>query len=125
MSFQIRQSLDSPVPISISELDKEAAELWGKAVHPKDYAYPDLKPEKFDSIKEELNFYFGITNWFDMIGWHIHSGLNSWDAIRDKILEYFGNVPEEELKAYRPIWGYVELVNLWQSKGYIPVTLID
>ena len=64
--------------LTMAELDKEAAEFWGKEVHPKHYANPF--PDKVASEDAPLSEIIRIehenarnnsSNWFDIIGWNI------------------------------------------------------
>ena len=64
--------------ITMAELDKEAAEFWGKEVHPKHYAnpFPDKKISKDTPYSEAVriereNAMNNVSNWFDVIGWNI------------------------------------------------------
>ena len=64
--------------LTMAELDKEAAEFWGKEVHPKHYAnpFPDKKISKDASYSEAIrieheNARNNFSNWFDIIGWNI------------------------------------------------------
>ena len=64
--------------LTMAELDKEAAEFWGKEVHPKHYAnpFPDKKISEDASYSEAVqiereNAWNNNFNWFDIIGWNI------------------------------------------------------
>ena len=64
--------------LTMAELDKEAAEFWGKEVHPKHYAnpFPDKKASEDAPLSEKIrieheNARNNISNWFDVIGWNI------------------------------------------------------
>ena len=64
--------------ITMAELDKEAAEFWGKEVHPKHYAnpFPDKIADERASFAERMkiereNAWNNNFNWFDIIGWNI------------------------------------------------------
>ena len=64
--------------LTMSELDKEAAEFWGKEVHPKHYAnpFPDKKVGEGASYSEAVriereNALNNVHNWFDVIGLNI------------------------------------------------------
>ncbi len=122
-SFQILDKNNNP--IAINELDKEACELWNKAVDTKQYAYPEVKPEKFESYKDSFNFYCGLTNWFDKIGWKIAQGRESWNTIKEEILEPFKEFSKDEIDNYLPVAGYINLINHWESKGYTPKQIIE
>ena len=64
--------------LTMAELDKEAAECWGKEVHPKHYAnpFPDKVADERASFAERMkiereNAWNNNFNWFDIIGWNI------------------------------------------------------
>ena len=64
--------------LTMGELDKEAAEFWGKEVHPKHYAnpFPDKVADERASFAERMkiereNAWNNNFNWFDIIGWNI------------------------------------------------------
>ena len=64
--------------LTMGELDKEAAEFWGKEVHPKHYAnpFPDKVADEGASLSERMQVQFenarnNACNWFDVIGWNI------------------------------------------------------
>lgn len=116
MKFQIRSSDGRPVPFY--ELDKEAAELWGKPVSTEEYASP----------------YTSDTNWFDSIGWAIANPINyteGWEDVKctlwtiqsKELFRYLYafqamNTAIEAIKRYlRP---YYNLIDLWESEGYTP-----
>ena len=54
--------------LTMSELDKEAAEFWGKEVDPKNYAnpFPEVEGNSFAAIR--ANSLNNAQNWFDIIG---------------------------------------------------------
>lgn len=73
MSFQIHDSNNQPIPMN--NLDAEAAAFWGKEVHPTKYAEPS-EPKKEN--EDEVSYYMRtMANWFDVIGYNIHSQY-SW-----------------------------------------------
>ena len=145
--------------LTMGELDKEAAEFWGKEVHPKHYAnpFPNKVASENATISEKIkieheNARNNGSNWFDIIGWNIANQGNcttGWQNVvhtmvvqslgdclvslrRDKPIElaefvgdteiHLGNSWEEELYStlsyYKP---FVDLINHWMAKGYIPV----
>lgn len=57
--------------ITMAELDKEAAEFWGKEVDPKHYANPFPKEEGDSFSAICANALNNAQNWFDIIGWNI------------------------------------------------------
>ena len=69
--------------LTMAELDKEAAEFWGKEVHPKHYAnpFPEKVADKEASLSEKIqieskNALNNASNWFDVIGWNISNQGN-------------------------------------------------
>ncbi len=121
MSFQILDSNNNAIPIK--DLDAEACLLWNKDTHPKWYAYPEIEPTEYPTpeYKSRWAFISSTTNWFDKIGWLIHDGMESWDDIRNYLLDPFKEFPKEEIEQYLPVYGYINLINHWESKGYKPV----
>lgn len=128
MAFQILNENNKPV--SIGELDKQACDFWGKKLHQKYYAYPQVKPESFPSkdYKSSHEFYFNLTNWFDKVGFLISEGAESWEKVLEKLMEPYKEFPidvQEEIENdYLPVSGYVALCKHWQSKGYTPKQII-
>lgn len=64
--------------LTMGELDKEAAEFWGKEVHPKHYAnpFPDKVASEGASFAEKMrieheNARNNTCSWFYVIGWNI------------------------------------------------------
>lgn len=64
--------------LTMAELDKEAAEFWGKEVHPKHYAnpFPEEKVSEDAPLSEKMRIKYenarnNACNWFDVIGWNI------------------------------------------------------
>lgn len=133
MGFQIHNKDDQA--INLNELDKEAAEFWGKTLDKASYAYPTKGPDH-------------TGNWFDVIGYQIHNPetnyTSGWNNIKaslwsvqstsmyDKLFDekkYVDNdkeftsldialmVTKEFLKPY------FDLIDHWESKGYKPVQI--
>lgn len=146
MGFQIKDKDGNA--ITINHLDEEAATLWGVELKQKIYAspYKDLvKPETFASDEEKKKWSMKsldntrnqITcNWFDNVGFIIHKGKATWKEVKDDYLEPY----LEALKKYedRPdydnfkkafLGGHVQsmcdLIDHWESKGYVPVPVKD
>lgn len=138
MGFQIKNKEGEA--ITIKELDKEAAEFWGKEVHPKWYANP-VKPRdgesSIDTMRREMS-----TNWFDCIGYQIHKPSNEdyqgWDGVKRSLWSlhssnWYNKImvwSEEEALIYlavvkEHIQPYYELIDYWQSKGYEPYKVED
>lgn len=72
-SFQILNA--NGQALTMKELDKEAAEFWGKEIHPKHYAnpFPDKVADEGASFAERVkidrdNALNNAQNWFDIIG---------------------------------------------------------
>lgn len=121
--FQIHT--DAGIPVSIEHLDEMACELWGVPIHPKNYASPMIKPEGA-THSELARFYASQENWFDKIGWRIAQGNTTWQGLKDEILEPFTREGLlDEAMAHPGIGGFIRLIDLWQSKGYLPVQLTD
>lgn len=158
MSFQILNKLGEP--ISIGELDKEAAAFWNKEVHSKQYADPSESKKEGESEIDFLRRSM-TSNWFDVIGYTIHNQGNytsGWRNIVHTMIsdslgtKFIGGKDDESIpvmkmrecievkedgsqaktlhledeieegiyytmKYYQP---YIELINHWHSKGYIP-----
>lgn len=75
-SFQILNT--NGQALTMKELDKEAAEFWGKEVNPKYYAnpFPNKVADEGASLSEKIriqseNARNNVSNWFDIIGWNI------------------------------------------------------
>jgi len=74
MSFQILNKEGEA--LTMKELDAEACAFWKKDSHPKHYADPSEPRREGES---EVNFLRRsmTSNWFDIIGWCIHSQGNA------------------------------------------------
>lgn len=99
-------------PITMGELDVEAAEFWKVEFSAKEYASP----------KEHL------CNWFDTVGAaiaNLSQGKHKWSevighlagvaAIGEHSFQEFINA----LEYFKP---FIELCMYWESKGYTPVS---
>lgn len=145
--------------LTMAELDKEAAEFWGKEIDPKHYAnpFPKKVADENASLSEKMRVKYenamnDTFNWFDVIGWNIANQGNytyGWQNVvhtmvtqslgeclvrlnKDepiKLAEFVGDTEmhlgsnwEEELYAtltyYKP---FIDLINHWMAKGYMPV----
>lgn len=120
MSFQILDLNNKP--ISINELDKQAAIFWNKEIHPKEYATPLVIPEGL-SLRERLNFI--NTNWFDKIGWIIsYNQCNSWEEVITNLFKFFeekGCDRKEVLENCPEIEKHHALITHWWSLGHKPM----
>lgn len=122
-------------PVTLESLDKDACDLWDCPYHSKYYASPDLAYE----------------NWFDCIGWAIANPKNNtevkdWLDVISKLLNIFDaeNLivinTEENILVLRPtseeeprrvngvikyLSPYIDLINVWKYKGYIPKQIIE
>lgn len=143
----------------MAELDKEAAEFWGKEIDPKHYAnpFPDKVADEGASFAERMkierdNALNNCSNWFDIIGWNIANQGNytsGWQNVaytmiaenlgeclislhKDepiKIAEFVGDDDihlEEscEIKLFATLdyfKPFINLINHWMAKGYIPI----
>lgn len=145
--------------LTMAELDKEAAEFWGKEIDSKHYAnpFPKKVTDENASLSEKMRVKYenamnDTFNWFDVIGWNIANQGNytyGWQNVvhtmvtqtlgeclvrlnKDEpiqLAEFVGDTEihlesswEEELYAtlnyYKP---FIDLINHWMAKGYMPV----
>jgi hypothetical protein len=98
MGFQIKDKEGNP--ISINVLDEEAAEFWGRPVDPKHYVSPIKEFTNPDNLegdalakaefKHELDE-LRKTNWFDKIGWAIHTQDNYYSGWRNLVHTLYVN----------------------------------
>lgn len=116
MSFQILNSEDQP--ITLYELDKEAAEFWDVKMHDKYYAIPKQSP----------------TTWFDSIGFAIHHPekyTKGWNDIKCTLWTIQSrslydvlmtrsvmNIKVHNIREY--LTPYYKLIDYWEAKGYKP-----
>lgn len=138
--------------LTMAELDKEAAEFWGKEVDPKHYANPFPKAEGNNLSAALANARNNAQNWYDIIGWNIAQQGNhttGWqnvvhtmvaetlgeclvDLHKDKPIKMATFVGEDtihledsyEEKLYATLSyfkPFIDLINHWMDKGYIPV----
>lgn len=99
-------------PITMGELDVEAAEFWKVEFSAKKYASPE-------------NCYY---SWFDNIGTAIadlNQGKHKWS----EVIGYFASIAaigehsfQEFIDALKPFKPFIELCIYWESKGYTPVS---
>lgn len=89
-SFQILNA--NGQALTMKELDKEAAEFWGKEVDPKHYANPFHKKvaDEGASFSEKIqierdNALNNGSNWFDIIGWNIANQGNYTSGWRNVV----------------------------------------
>ena len=87
--------------LTMAELDKEAAEFWGKEAHPKHYAnpFPDKVASEDAPLSEKIrieheNARNNGLNWFDIIGWNIANQGNyttGWrNVVHTMVVENLG-----------------------------------
>lgn len=119
MSFQILNPQGEA--ISLEELDKEAAAFWNTDRNPGSYAHPDTP-----------NHY--TNSWYDAIGWAIYNPekyAEGWNDVKCTIwviqARYLYNKLHDPIQITREIKDihiflkpYYELIDHWESKGYIP-----
>lgn len=122
MAFQIKDKQNNP--ISINKIDEEVAEFWGQEVHPKAYACP-------------LNDGQRTMNWFDVVGYSIHSGVkwtSGWEGIKCRLLSFHTDdlalkSEEDQIAALKStnkyLKPYMELIDYFKTKGYQFETLKD
>lgn len=138
-SFQILDKENNP--ISINQLDKEAAEFWDVEIQSKSYACP---PNDFPEGTSE---FYSNPNWYDTIGWQIaYQGnyTSGWNNVATAMfncnlegfminhknkeqVEILNNETlyaklQATIKFYEP---YIALINHWQSLGYTPKQIKD
>lgn len=99
-------------PITMGELDVEAAEFWKVEFSAKKYASPE-------------NCYY---SWFDNIGTAIadlNQGKHEWY----EVIGYFASIAaigensfQGFIDALKPFKPFIELCMYWESKGYTPVS---
>lgn len=134
--FEIHTREGKAVPIN--DLDKEACNLWGTPLDKKSYASPYDEPEVHDKYMSgeytygksrmtgKVALYASRENWFDKIGWKIaYHTMTSWQELRDDVLAVYRkhNIPDEDLKDDPRVWGWIQLIDLWESQGYVAVSL--
>lgn len=111
MKFQILDTEGNA--LSMSELDKEAAEFFGVSYDEERYAIPSPS----------------YASWHDIIGYNIASsekGMLPWNDIIGRILKFCTISTstmehlEWSIKVFKP---YISLCYHWKAKGYTPVCL--
>ena len=108
--------------VTLSELDKQAAEVWGVEVDEKHYAAPTKDEMKVSGL-----------NWYDTIGFRIANPNQRWATGWKNVLnELFitcmngcAELEDEELHwqivaAKEFMKPYKQLINYWRAKGYEP-----
>jgi hypothetical protein len=138
MGFQIKDKEGNAIPIN--ELDKEAAEFWGKTPDDKYYANPMPEPLEDATLSEKVRAEGSsmAMNWFDNIGWNIANPGNytsGWNNVKVdlwqiqiascvlkenkvEVLEYVGY-------HYDYIELFLDLIDHWAEKGYTPHKVED
>ncbi len=135
MSFQILTS--DKQGININALDAEACAFWNKPVQPKSYCTPR------EGTAEHHYMDSGV-NWFDSIGWNIHSnnsinhkrydGTITWQMVKEsmcliqidvlKLLNESDELILRKIKFNKEyLKPYFDLIDHWEAKGYIPVQI--
>lgn len=113
-SFQILDRNNEP--ISINQLDQEAASFWKKEVDEKDFANP---------FKLKNRILQNAYNWHTVFVKNIPNITNSnWECVTSSIIDEVEK--GEELKPimaeiYQP---FLDLIKHWEKKGYT-LKLID
>lgn len=133
MSFEIHNPTGNK--ISLSELNKEAAELWQVEYSPDYYMHPGLKSHWTNS-------------WYETIVWTINnpestsSNWKGWDNIKASLwivqaaklftmlLEgtttHTNSRLQKEIESIREfLEPYYKLIDHWESKGYVLVEIKD
>lgn len=130
--FQIHDS--NGKAIAINDLDAEACTLWGTQIDKKSYASPYDKPEikniYFQDVQgqrmlNEFTFWSQRQDWFNSMAWKIAQGNTTWKGLREAHLAIYvqHEIAIEELQIDARVWGFIELIEMWESKGYIPVSM--
>lgn len=73
--------------ITINELDKEAAEFWGREFDKRMFASP--KPHGYEEMTEIQKIQSTLANWYDTIGWNIaHQGnyTSGWNNVINSMM---------------------------------------
>jgi hypothetical protein len=119
MQFQILDK--NQMPLTLSQLDKDAANLWNVVFDEVYYATPrdnELSLSWFDVIGDKIAG-FGVTTWSDVIKsvWQIAKIELAQEDIK-AILD--NKNPKEKYAQWAVLKPYMELINLWHNKGYVP-----
>lgn len=121
MGFQILNN--DKKPINIYELDKEACQLWGQEYDKKWYARPYVR-DTYPDDSQGYAWYCMQSNWFDQIGYIIHRyNCNTWTAVRRELIN--GLEKYDALMQYLIRDKYLQLVEHWEAKGYMPRPVKD
>jgi len=121
MGFQIRDAKGEA--IAINTLDKEIAVLWGVEYHPKNYAVENSRDHYPDTVNGSID-YADQPNWYDKIGYKIHSqGLSIQGVINDYkevMVDHLGKKYKDgSVITLESIYPKVMLLlNTWLNKGY-------
>jgi hypothetical protein len=136
--FQILDA--SGEAVTVRELDEQAARLWGKPVHDRQYANPsapfapedglegvELARARWRHVQQEYQ------NWFDCIGFAIANNdvkfYGEWETVKVMIwrvqadaliLGEASEVQESALGSYFYLEPYMKLIDHWKSLGYKP-----
>lgn len=135
MQFQIRFPNGERVPLGT--LNAEAANLWGIGLEMANVVY--VYPPEWRGGKED---YGESNNWYEVIGTAIIyptlSGITpmqqNWGNIKETLFNNMvnaGNTWELEYKSTKDVIisivdylkPYYELIDLWYSKGYVPIKI--
>jgi len=124
MSFQIHDLKGRAIPII--ELEREVCEFWNVKEDARYYAHPDM-----------LSHY--TNSWFDTIGWAIRypeNYIKGWNDVRCTLWTIQAKSLYEHLYDNENMQTHIEriqvflkpyydLIDHWESKGYIPVKIDD
>lgn len=129
MSFQIVNSNNEP--ISIKQLDAEAAEFWLQPISDIYYAFPQHREEG----EKEWDFITRQHNWFSCIGHMIHNpeaenqSSDKWDCVKIGLmtlhfkfvaLKPLPELTESLMYTQLHLLPYFSLIDHWKAKGYQP-----
>lgn len=145
MGFQIIGKNGEIIPLNV--VDEEVCNFWGGKPHQKWWASPikqKEKPESFESEADEEIWdakhisYKMTNNWYDTLGWLIHSGADTWDKLRESYISAYRELVESHVgeKTYEitkeTILGegsttkqFMNLIDFWEKQGYTPKMCID
>ena len=119
MGFQIKNSEGNT--FTINNLDKEVCNLWGHPVDKKAYCVP-LGRDEFDSSTKGYIEYLRQSNWYDSVGYMIHSEkCSSWDQVINSFKVLYKDILEEYKMSLEVLIPHeMKLINHWNDKGYTP-----
>tara|TARA_R100000951_G_scaffold114878_1_gene121171 strand:+ start:2100 stop:2471 length:372 start_codon:yes stop_codon:yes gene_type:complete len=105
----------------INDLDKQICELWQVPVNKKSYAMPNPRSYYKEGIKGQMN-YLRQTNWFDGIGYTIHSKqCESWNEVKSELHKLYSDILlKHHMTLKQLIPKTMLLISYWEMLGYTP-----